>query len=55
MVWMSECVTAIKTAVIRGLLNDAIYLRTSSIKQVSFLGLICQPEATVTMLVVGRR
>lgn len=39
-----------KAAVIRGLQNDAIYLKSSSIRQLHFLGLICQVEAAVKTL-----
>lgn len=52
-VWMSEPVSS-KVAVIRSSQNDAIYLRSSSIRQLHFLGLICQLEAAATMPVSER-
>lgn len=53
MVWLKVLGVGVchgsKAAVIRGLQNDAIYLKSSSIRQLHFLGLICQLEAAATL------
>ncbi len=53
-VWMSEPVTALKLLSLEVHKNDAIYFRSSSIRQLHFLGLICQLEAAATMPVFER-